>query len=145
MSEFYRLILGWVGRPRNLQTLALIAASPVLTAVSLIYLLAVTGHAWSPDHQAIQLQLIRDGIMYVHLLLFVTIAALTAGLVRSFNLSMGKIQFNIDLADDYDGASNVAKTGMMLSAENVEEAKEISEIPPVVAEVLPTTTEEEPS
>lgn len=131
MSDFYKVVLGWFGRARNLQMLALILCGPVFTIVSLLYLWVAWKGPWEPGNQELQLQIIRDGVMWVHVLLFLAISALTAGLVRSIKLNIAdKVEFMVDLADDLDTPSNIAETAMSISADTVEEAKDVSSIPP---------------
>ncbi len=129
MAEFIKLLLGWFGRPRNLQVLALILAAPAVTATTMVYLSAVVFRTWDGPQAAAQLEIIRDGVMYAHLLLFLIIGALTAGLVRSVELKAGKVGFAIDLMDDHDGTA-VAKTGMMFGAESAREMRDWAEVPP---------------
>lgn len=108
MSGLSKVLLSWFGRLKNLQVLALIIASPVLTAISLVYLYAVIYGPWGSDNVPMQLELIRDGMMYVHVLLLVCIMALTSGLVRSISLNIaGKAGMTIDLADEHDSPTTV--------------------------------------
>ena len=108
MSGFFKVILSWFSRLKNLQVLALIIASPVLTAISLVYLYAVIYGPWGSENITLQLELLRDGMMYVHVLLLVCIMALTSGLVRSISLNIaGKAGMTIDLADEYDSPTTV--------------------------------------
>lgn len=96
-------ILNWFGKLKNLQVLALIIASPILTLISLLYLYVAVLGPWGADNHETQLAIVRDGMMYVHILLFVCIIALTAGLVRSVGVNIaGKAGLMIDLADEHD-------------------------------------------
>lgn len=104
MSAFFKVILSWFGRLKNLQVLALMFAAPVLTLISLLYLYVAVLGPWGTGNQQQQLEIVRDGMMYVHILLFVCIIALTAGLVRSVGINIaGKAGLMIDLADEHDG------------------------------------------
>jgi len=122
MSAMLKLILNWFSRLKNLQVLALIVASPVLTAISLLYLYVIVRGPWGTEHVTEQLELVRDGMMYVHLILLVCIVALTAGLVRSVGVNIaGKAGLMIDLADDKDGAPSVMMQNVdMSSVGNIE-------------------------
>jgi len=103
-----RFVTGWLARPRNLQLLALILAAPIATGLSAIYFFVLVSNRWDPSMQKLQLEIVRDVMMYIHMIIFFAIIALSAGLIRSIKANAGsKFGFEVDLLDEYDSPAGV--------------------------------------
>lgn len=102
MRPFIKTVLGWFSKLKNIQVISLIIVVPTFTLISLGYMAVAVMWPWAVENQALQLEILRDGIMYVHGLLFISILALTAGLIRSVKIGAGAFSAELDLADEYD-------------------------------------------